>query len=220
MRVLLIEDEPDLGDAVRCHLQRIGHAVDWVRGIADAEAALAAAPYAVVLLDLGLPDGQGTQLLQRMRTEGDRRPVIIITARDKVGDRIRGLDHGADDYLVKPFDLDELGARMNAVNRRYNGDPSPLRLAARIEVDFANRRAIVEGRPVELTRREWALLSCLAERPAAVRTKRELEDAMYAFEGEVESNTVEAYVSRLRRKLGRDAIVTLRGFGYRLGQPK
>jgi two-component system OmpR family response regulator len=220
MRILLIEDEPVLGDAVASHLRRLGHAVDWVGSLGDADAALAAAPHAIILLDLGLPDGEGTELLRRMRASSDRRPVVIITAHDKLGDRILGLNLGADDYLVKPFDLDELAARISAVGRRYNGNPNPSLPVGSIEIDFAGRRAIVAGHPVDLTKREWALLSCLAERPSAVRSKRELEDAMYAFDGEVESNTVEAYVSRLRKKLGRDAIVTLRGLGYRLGQPK
>ena len=173
-----------------------------------------------MLLDLNLPDGQGTDLLREMRASGDRRPVIIVTARDQIGERIRGLDLGADDYLVKPFDLDELTARLNAVGRRSQGDPSPLRPAGRMEIDLPGRQVTLAGAPVDLTKREWSLLACLAERPNAIRSKQELEDAMYAFDGEVESNLVEAYVSRLRRKLGRDAIVTLRGIGYRLGTAK
>jgi two-component system, OmpR family, response regulator len=217
MRVLLIEDEALLGDAVQCHLSRAGHAVDWMRNLADASVALATTGYNVVLLDLHLPDGQGFDLLKGMRSGGDRRPVIILTARDQIGDRIRGLDLGADDYLVKPFDLNELQARLHAVSRRYQGDPNPRLKLGSVEIDLADRRVAANTRTVELTGKEWALLSCLAERPSSIRTKQDLEEAMYAFDGEVESNTVEVYVSRLRKKLGRDIITTLRGIGYRLG---
>jgi two-component system, OmpR family, response regulator len=220
MRVLLIEDEGALGDAVQHRLRSAQHAVDWVETLADARAALAAVPYGLVLLDLHLPDGHGLDLLRGLRADGDRLPVIILTARDQIGDRIRGLDLGADDYLVKPFDLNELLARVRAVGRRYCGDPNPRMRLGAMEVDLVNRGVTVAGRPVELTGKEWSLLSSLAARPASIRSKQELEDAMYAFDCEIGSNTVEVYVSRLRKKLGRTVITTLRGIGYRLGKPE
>src|SRR5215216_1861678 len=168
MRVLLIEDEGALGDAVQHRLRSAQHAVDWVETLADARAALAAVPYGLVLLDLHLPDGHGLDLLRGLRANGDRLPVIILTARDQIGDRIRGLDLGADDYLVKPFDLNELQARLHAVSRRYQGDPNPRLKLGSVEIDLADRRVAANTRTVELTGKEWALLSCLAERPSSI----------------------------------------------------
>jgi two-component system, OmpR family, response regulator len=162
MRVLLIEDEGALGDAVQHRLRSAQHAVDWVETLADGRAALDAVPYGLVLLDLHLPDGHGLDLLRGLRADGDRLPVIILTARDQIGDRIRGLDLGADDYLVKPFDLNELLARVRAVGRRYCGDPNPRMRLGAMEVDLVNRGVTVAGRPVELTGKEWSLLSSLA----------------------------------------------------------
>jgi two-component system OmpR family response regulator len=218
MRVLLIEDEPYLGEAVREHVAGEGHAVDWVRRLDEAEAALRAVDYELVLLDLHLPDGRGLDLLRGLRRAGDRRPVIILTARDQVRDRIEGLNAGADDYLVKPFDLDELSARVLAVARRYAGNPNPLLRVGEVELDCAARQARVEGRRVDLTRAEWAIVDLLARRPKAVVAKDRLEEALYAFGAEVESNALEAHVSRLRKKLGRGFVQTLRGVGYRLGE--
>lgn len=216
MRVLLIEDEPELGAAVQEHLVADGHAVDWVGRLDDADAALRAIDYGLVLLDLHLPDGRGLDLLKALRAAGNPVPVIVTTARDQISDRIAGLNAGADDYLVKPFDLDELRARVSAVSRRYSGNPNPTVRIGDIEIDRSAHRVLMAGRPVDLTRREWAILGLLVQRPGAIVPKDRIEEALYAFDAEVESNTVEVHVSRLRKKLGRDAIRTLRGIGYRV----
>ncbi|SMF64589.1 two component transcriptional regulator, winged helix family [Tistlia consotensis] len=216
MRVLLIEDEPRLAEAVREQVAAAGHAVDVVGRLDDAEAALRAVDYDLVLLDLHLPDGLGLDLLRTLRRAGDTRPVIILTARDQVSDRIAGLNAGADDYLVKPFDLDELSARVAAVARRYGGNPNPLMRLGPLEIDRAARRLTRDGQEVALTRREWAILEQLLQRPGAVVPKERIEETLYAFGSEIESNSVEVHVSRLRKKLGRDAIRTQRGLGYQL----
>jgi len=217
MRVLLIEDEPYLGQAVQEQIAADGHAVDWTRRLDEGEVALRAVDYGLVLLDLHLPDGRGLDLLKAMRRKGDARPVIILTARDQISDRIEGLNAGADDYLVKPFDLAELSARVMAVSRRYAGNPNPLIAFGDVEIDKAARRAWRGGKPVDLTKREWAIMDLLTQRATAVVSKEQIEEALYAFGSEIESNSVEVHVSRLRKKLGREAIQTQRGVGYRLG---
>lgn len=217
MRILLVEDEHLLGDAVRERIMRDGHAVDWVKRIDDANHAIAAVGYGIVLLDLHLPDGRGLDLLRALRKAGNRTPVLILTARDQIRDRIEGLNAGADDYLVKPFDLDELSARVGAVARRAAGDPNPVITAGDLEIDRAHRRLRSKGKPIDLTAREWTLLLKLTERPGAVISKSQLEDALYAFGDEVESNAVEVHISRLRKKIGPAAIATVRGIGYRIG---
>jgi DNA-binding response OmpR family regulator len=216
MRVLLIEDEPALGAAVEEHVRESGHAVDRVLRLDDAEAALRAVDYGLVLLDLNLPDGSGLTLLKTMRRAGDARPVIILTARDQVRDRIEGLNAGADDYLVKPFDLDELAARVAAVARRSSGNPNTIIHLRDMEIDTAARRLQIQRQRIDLTAREWAILEALLRRPGAIISKEQLEDALYSFDKEVESNTIEVHVSRLRKKLGKDVISTIRGVGYRL----
>jgi len=216
MRVLLVEDEPNLGRAVQEQMVADGHAVDWFTRLDDAEGALRTTGYELVLLDLHLPDGRGLDLLRRLRQRGDATPVIILTARDQISDRIEGLNSGADDYLVKPFDLSELSARVLAVARRYAGNPNPLFRLGTLEIDQARRAIRVDGKAVDLTRREWALLDQLLRRPGAIASKEQLEEALYAFGAEIESNAVEVHVSRLRKKLGRDLIKTVRGVGYRL----
>jgi DNA-binding response OmpR family regulator len=217
VRVLLIEDEPGLGQAVREHITAAGHAVDWMQRLGDAEAALATIDYGLVLLDLQLPDGSGLDLLRRMRQGKDRRPVIILTARDQIRDRIEGLNAGADDYLVKPFDLDELQARVAAVARRYAGDPNPLTRLGAVELDVTRHLASRNGVAVELTAREWAILARLLQRPNAIIPKDQIEEALYPFGAEIESNAVEVHVSRLRKKLGAELIRTRRGLGYQIG---
>lgn len=216
MRVLLIEDDEVLGEAVRDHIAALGHAVDWARSRSDAEDHLAAASYGLLLLDLGLPDGRGMDLLKALRRNGDQTPVIIATARDRLAERIDGLNAGADDYLVKPYDLGELTARIAAVARRYGGIPNPLLRIGGVTVDRANRRVFLDEVESTLSAREWVVLEELAARPGATVPKRQIEDALYAFGMEVESNTIEVYVSRLRRKIGAEAVVTVRGVGYRL----
>lgn len=216
MRILLIEDEPVLGEAVSTHLKRSNHAVDWVQRLDDAEAALRAVGYGLVLLDLHLPDGRGLDLLRTLRKEEDKRPVIILTARDQIRDRIEGLNAGADDYIVKPFDLDELLARILAVQRRSAAKAGPAVRVGSLLIDQVDRKVWHEDREVPLTAREWALLDCLARRVGATLSKAQLEEALYAFGSEIESNAVEVYVSRLRKKLGAKTIRTVRGLGYRL----
>ncbi len=216
LRILLVEDDGTIGEAVRDHVAASSHAVDWVRTIADAAAVREAVEYGLILLDLQLPDGSGIDFLKYMRRLEDTTPVIILTARDQISDRIEGLNGGADDYLVKPFNLDELEARIMAVSRRYRDTPHLLLRFANIEIDRPNRELAVSGEKVMLTSREWAILDILAARPGAVVAKDRIEDALYAFGQEIESNTVEVYVSRLRKKLGKDRIRTQRGLGYSL----
>jgi two-component system OmpR family response regulator len=217
MRVLLVEDDATLGAAVRDHVAAEGHAVDWAARLDAAQDHLASAAYDLILLDLMLPDGRGLPFLARLRARGDATPVIVLTALDSVAERIAGLDAGADDYLVKPFDLAELSARLKAVARRYAGNPNPLVEIGALAVDLAGRTVTRAGRPVELTAREWALFEALVQRPGQIVSKVRLEETLYPFGAEVESNAIEAHVSRLRRKLGTEAVETVRGLGYRLG---
>ena len=216
MRVLLIEDDYVLGAAIRDYVLSTGHAVDWMQRIDDARLAIAGVNYELVLLDLNLPDGRGLDLLRDMRSTGSKVPVIITTAQDQVAVRIEGLNSGADDYLVKPFDLSEMGARIAAVARRYGGNPAPEITAAGVTIDLGRRTAIVDEEKARLTAREWAVLERLLARRGGIVTKSEIEDSLYAFGAEVESNTVEVYVSRLRKKLGRDFVQTIRGLGYQV----
>ena len=217
MRILLIEDDAVLGAAVRDQIAGDGHSVDWVQRLDAADTAIAGVPYDLVLLDLMLPDGRGLPFLRRLRARGEATPVIILTALDQVSDRIEGLNAGADDYLVKPFDLAELSARIGSVARRYGGNPNPLITHGPLRIDLTARSIHRDGHPVQLTAREWALLEALLSRRGQLLSKAQLEDKLYAFDAEVESNTIEVHVSRLRKKLGADLIVTERGLGYRLG---
>ena len=216
MRVLLIEDTTGLGEAVRDQIRDDGHAVDWVQSLSFAEASVKATSYNLILLDLMLPDGNGFDFLKSLRKSGDSTPVIILTARDQVSDRIEGLNAGADDYLVKPFDLSELSARVGAVARRYRGDPNPLVKIGHLEIDLREHRIKANGQAVELTAREWALFEGFVQRPGTLLSRSQLEDRLYQFGAEIESNTIEVYISRLRKKLGRDVIITVRNMGYRL----
>jgi two-component system OmpR family response regulator len=218
LRILLIEDDELIGGAVRDHIAETPHAVDWVKNIADAEGVTSSVNYGLILLDLQLPDGTGIEFLVRLRRRPDTTPVIILTARDQISDRIEGLNSGADDYLVKPFNLGELSARIMAVARRYSGSPQPTIRIDDLEIDQPQRRVNVSGKNVVLTRREWAVLDLLVTRPGANVSKDQIEEALYAFGSEIESNTVEVYVSRLRKKIGKDRIKTARGVGYCLGE--
>lgn len=218
MRILLIEDDTVLGAAVRDQIAADGQSVDWVRRLDAASDALGGTGYDLVLLDLMLPDGLGLTFLRRLRARGDVTPVIILTALDQVSDRIDGLNAGADDYLVKPFDLAELSARIGSVARRYAGNPNPIVSHGALEIDLAARSVHREGRPITLTAREWALFEAFLSRPGQLLSKAQLEDKLYAFGAEVESNTIEVHVSRLRKKLGPGVIETERGLGYRLGR--
>lgn len=219
MRILLIEDDTVLGAAVHDQIVADGHSVDWMQRLDVAGDAIHGTAYDLVLLDLMLPDGRGIPFLKSLRERGDTTPVIILTALDQVSDRIEGLNAGADDYLVKPFDLSELSARIGSVARRYSGNPNPIITHGALSVDLAARSVQRAGKPVQLTAREWALFETFLARPGQLLSKAQLEDKLYAFNSEVESNTIEVHVSRLRKKLGSEVIVTERGMGYRLGQP-
>jgi len=219
MRILLVEDDNMLGNAVRDHLAAHGHAVDWMTRLDASSDARATTAYDLILLDLNLPDGRGLDFLRALRKAGDSVPVIILTAMDQLTTRIDGLNAGADDYLVKPFDLGELIARVAAVARRYAGNPNPLLEIGPLSIDHARRTATVDGAALDLTVREWAVLDKLSQHPGVVVSRGQLEDALFEFGAEVESNAVEVYVSRLRKKIGHPLIQTSRGFGYRLAKP-
>jgi two-component system OmpR family response regulator/two-component system response regulator QseB len=233
MRLLLIEDDPMIGAGLRAALKLEGLAVDWVRDLAAAEATLASERFDLVLLDLGLPPGRGVQpvadpsvaadapldglsLLRALRARGNDTPVIVLTARDGPGDRLRGLDAGADDYLVKPFELDELAARIRAVRRRHAGRASAVLSHRGVTLDPATRQVTAAGQPVILSAREFAVLEALMSRPGAMLTRAQLEDRLYGWGEEGESNAVSVYIYQLRRKLGPGVIRTVRGLGYSL----
>lgn len=214
MRVLLVEDTPDLAQSLLAHLRGQGHAVDHVEDAEGALAALAVSDYACVVLDLGLPDGSGLDVLRARRAKGDRTPVIIATARDQISDRIAGLDAGADDYVVKPFDLRELSARIRAHARRAQGLPETRIAVGSLQVDRAAAKVWQGGDEIRLTSREWALFDTLLGARGRVLAKPALEEALYAFDDRIEGNAIEVYVSRLRQKLGAGIIETRRGLGY------
>ena len=216
MRILLVEDDTALAAAVCSYLQAKAFVVDTAPSLAAARAALSTAQYAAVLLDLHLGDGDGLSLLPTVRALPDRPIVIVLTARDQVTDRIRGLDAGADDYLIKPYDPAELLARLRAVERRRSTSRTPVIELGKLEIDLARDQVRTEGVHVILTQKEWALLRVLATRPDRIHTRENLADALYGFGDEADSNTLEVFISRLRRKLGRNYIQTLRGLGYRL----
>jgi two-component system OmpR family response regulator/two-component system response regulator QseB len=214
MRILLAEDDTLLGDGLQAGLRQAGFDVDWVRDGIAAEHALAGAPYAAMVLDLGLPRRSGDELLARLRAKGNRLPVLVLTARDGVDDRIRGLDSGADDYLVKPADLKEVAARLRALVRRARGEAAPKLRSGDVELDPATREVTLRGVPVALQPREFALLHELLLHAGRALSREQLEDRLYAWGAEVGSNAVEVHVHHLRRKLGAEAIRTVRGGGY------
>lgn len=214
MRLLLVEDDPMIGDGVQRGLRQEGHTVDWVRDGSTAERAIAEGVHEMLLLDLGLPGKSGFDLLAALRCDGAEIPVLVITARDAVSDRVKGLDAGADDYLVKPFDLDELSARMRALMRRRGGRASPLIEHGALTLDPAMRAVTLDGRAINLSGREFALLHALLERPGMPLSRAQLEDRLYGWGEEVESNAVEVHIHSLRRKLGAGWIRNVRGVGY------
>jgi len=214
MRILLAEDDQMIASGIRKALRGEGFAVDWVE---DGEAALLAAtnePYDLLLLDLGLPKRDGLHVLRALRAGGHALPVLIVTARDAVAERVQGLDAGADDYLVKPFDLDELGARMRALLRRQAGRSESLMRHGALTLDPVAHRVTQDDIPVALSAREFVLLEALLVRPGAVLSKSQLEEKMYGWGEEIGSNTVEVYIHALRKKLGADLIRNVRGLGY------
>lgn len=218
MRLLLVEDDALIGSGLAGGLRHAGHTVDWVRDGAAADAAVVTTAFDAVVLDLGLPKRAGLDLLRGWRLRGRAVPVLIVTARDRIADRIAGLDAGADDYLVKPVDVDELAARLRALARRRAGHSAPQIVLGEVAIDPAAKTVTRGGETVPLTGREYALLLALAQRPTQTLTAEQLREALYGYDDDVGSNTVEVHIHGLRRKLGRGIVQTLRGFGYRIGQ--
>jgi DNA-binding response OmpR family regulator len=214
MRILLAEDDPLLGDGLRAGLRQLGFLVDWVRDGEAAQRELAAQPYAAAVLDLGLPRRDGLEVLSQARRDGLTLPVLILTARDAIPDRIQGLDRGADDYVIKPVDLNELAARLRALIRRSHGQPVELLQAHDITLDPASRRVTQAGQDVTLSTREFDLLQALMLSVGRVLTRDQLEQHLYSWGKEVESNAVEVHIHHIRRKLGSDIVRTIRGVGY------
>lgn len=214
MRILLAEDDPLLGDGLRAGLRQLGFQVDWVRNGEAAERELRDQPYAAAVLDLGLPQKDGMEVLAAVRRAGITLPVLVLTARDAVTDRIRGLDVGADDYVVKPVDLNELAARLRALVRRAHGQPQELLSAQDVDLDPAGRSVRKAGTPVVLSTREFDLLQALMLNAGRVLSREQLEQHLYSWGQEVESNAVEVHIHHLRRKLGSALIQTVRGVGY------
>jgi two-component system OmpR family response regulator/two-component system response regulator QseB len=218
MRLLLVEDDEMIGLSLREALTRQGWSVDWVKDGVLAQSALADGGYACVLLDLGLPQRDGVEVLRRARAAGETTPVLVLTARDGLDDRVDGLDLGADDYLVKPYELRELLARMRAVLRRRAGRSSAVLRVGELEVDTAARHVRWKGHDVALSAREYALLEALADRPGAFLSRAQLEERLYGWEEEVASNAVEVHIHALRRKLDPALIRNVRGLGYSLAR--
>lgn len=218
MHVLLVEDNALVASGVKTGLQLQGFGVDVVGSAAQADAAIKSSHFDVCVLDLGLPDEDGLQLLSRWRRQAVELPVLVLTARDAVGQRIEGLQTGADDYLVKPFDLHELAARLHALLRRAAGRSVDWIVLGDVKVDLAASQALRDGAAVDLSRREWALLSALLQSPGRVLSLEQLRDSLYGYSLDVESNAVNVHVHHLRRKLGTDIVETVRGVGFRLGR--
>jgi DNA-binding response OmpR family regulator len=220
VRILLVEDDPLLGDGLQAGLRQLGFQVDWVRTGDAAERELRAEPYAAAVLDLGLPLKDGMDVLSSVRQVGVTVPVLVLTARDAVPDRVRGLDAGADDYVVKPVDLQELAARLRALVRRSHGQPQELLRAHGVELDPAGHTVRRDGEPVTLAPREFDLLQALMLNAGRVLSREQLEQHLYSWGREVESNAVEVHVHHLRRKLGPALIQTVRGVGYLIARPE
>lgn len=219
MKVLLVEDDALLGDGIQKSLQHLGFTVDWLRDGKQAGHALACETYAATILDLGLPGQDGFAVLQSLRTEGSALPVLILTARDDKADKLKGFGLGADDYVVKPVDMEELAARLRALIRRTGGHASARIRIGQVEIDPESRQVWREGVSVELSAREFAILECLMQNAGRVRTRVQIEENLYGWGDSVESNTVEVFVHHLRKKLGADFIRTLRGIGYTVERP-
>jgi DNA-binding response OmpR family regulator len=214
MRILLAEDDAMLGDGLRAGLRQLGFLVDWVRDGVAAERELASDVYAAGVLDLGLPMKDGLDVLQALRARNISTPVLVLTARDAIADRVRGLDLGADDYVVKPVDLHELAARLRSLIRRSHGQAHEVLVCDKVQLDPAARQVRFEGQAVSLSTREFDLLHALMRNTGRVLSREQLEQQMYSWGHEVESNTIEVHIHHLRRKLSVDAIQTVRGVGY------
>jgi two-component system response regulator QseB len=218
MRILLVEDDTMIGKAMRRGLVDAGYAVDWVTDGRAAELALGNGVYELAILDLGLPKKDGMAILSALRCVGNTMPVLIASARDTVRDRIEGLEAGSDDYVQKPFDLDELVARVRALLRRSAGTGSPLMKCGSVVLDPVRKRVMRGDESIELSAREFAVLESLMRRPGAVLSRAQLEESVYGWTDEVGSNAIEVHLHHLRRKLGADTIKNVRGVGYRMGE--
>lgn len=218
MRILLIEDDAILGDGVQAGLTQAGFGVDWARSCDEGRLALTTHGYEAVVLDIGLPDGSGLELLQEWRRQENPIPVLILTARDTLADRVTGLNRGADDYLIKPFELDELTARLRALLRRSHQRAAPVLAYKSIILDPAARTVTLDGHLIDLPLREFTLLEELLENEGRVLTRSRLEQSLYGWNAEVESNAIEVHVHHLRRKFGSDLIKTVRGVGYMISK--
>lgn len=214
MRILLVEDDEMIGQEVQLALREAQYTADWVRHAEQADTALRTTQYDAVLLDLGLPDQDGLTVLKRLRERDEPIPVIIVTAREAIGERIAGLDAGADDYVLKPFDIDELLARVRALIRRSVGSSSVAYESGPVWLDVANKQAKLDNEVVILSAREWAVLEPLVMRPGNVYSRAQLEEKLYGWGEEISSNAVEVHIHNLRRKLGSDLIRNVRGVGY------
>jgi DNA-binding response OmpR family regulator len=214
MKILLVEDDAMIGENIQIALDGEGIAVDWVTDGIQAEAALITHCYDALLLDLGLPQKDGIDVLRDLRARGNGIPVMAVTARDSVPQRVLGLKSGADDYLVKPFDLEELIARLHALVRRARGNTEPVYRHGQVEINSSTRQVTVANRQIVLSSREWAILEALVVRPGAILSRSQLEERLYGWSGEVESNAIEVYVHGLRKKLGQQFIINVRGLGY------
>lgn len=219
MRILLVEDDLQLGDGLTVGLRQSGFAVDWVRDGEVADLALKTENFDLLVLDLGLPKLGGMEVLKRLRGRSQLLPVLVLTARDATGDKVSGLDAGADDYLVKPIDLDELAARIRALTRRTAGRAAPLLTHGDLAVDPAAHSVTLAGQPVELSSREFSLLQMLLENTGRVLSRSQLEQSIYGWHDEPESNALEVHIHHLRKKLGSSLIRTLRGVGYTIAKP-
>ncbi len=220
MRLLLVEDDRSLGAGILSGLRHSGYAVDWVHDGETAESALQSEKYDLMILDLGLPRRSGLEVLDRLRKRADDLPVLILTAADSIGSRIDGLDRGADDYMVKPFDLDELNARIRALSRRHGGRRNPVIAHGDIEVNPAAHTVTKQGKVVDIAPREFAILQTLLENAGRVMSRSRLEETLYSWKEEIESNAVEVHVHHLRKKLGAELIRTIRGVGYIVDKPQ
>lgn len=216
MRILLVEDDAMVGAAVRKGLTGVGFVTDWVRDGQSADLMLENGVYDLVVLDLGLPRKDGMSVLETLRGSGSRLPVLVVTARDAVHDRVLGLKAGADDYLLKPFDLDELVARMLALLRREGGTSSPVLTVGRLSLDPVSRQVTQDGREVELSAREFAIMEALMRKRDGVTSRAELEEAVDDWNSSIGNNAIEVHLNKLRKKLGSDAIRSIRGVGYRV----
>lgn len=219
MRILLIEDDPQIGDGLFHGLKKLGFVVDWFRDGRQGRDALSSAPFDAVVLDLGLPGVDGLDILRGWREQRRDTPVLILTARDALPDRVAGLNQGADDYLCKPFSLDEVTARLLALIRRSQGRSGAMLVHGALSLDTVARTVSLQGEPIALSQREYMLLELLLSRPRNIFSRAQIEDRLYGWDQEVESNTVEVHVHNLRKKLGKDLILIRRGLGYQIGNP-